>query len=292
MKMILRISPSKQRAWRMLEHIYGQGDYKAERDIANRVGEVRFQLEAGTPTHDHHFDAGLLLARHHGKGKEAKHVIFSAEELPHATPEQYQHALNGVVAAALDFAAKHAPGHDFILVPHLDRHHPHCHMVLCASDSERCIDWGPSDLRGFQGLDFVSPENKARYQLEPGRGKGKRPAGVGRVAYDHAVAHDFHQTKERSLAERLDYDKILKAVADGDIKVARRTKNGKPLSVFLDGKAVRLSTIRKAAAAGTGSGPGDGQNGGAAQIIAAPRSTRRRAHRRSQPRANAPVRGR
>jgi hypothetical protein len=52
MKMILRISPSKQRAWRMLEHIYGQGDYAPERDITNRLGIGAFQLEAGYPLRD------------------------------------------------------------------------------------------------------------------------------------------------------------------------------------------------------------------------------------------------
>jgi hypothetical protein len=288
MKMIVRVSPSKQRAWRMLEHIYSQGDYKAERDISNRVGEVRYQLASGVPTLDPKFDANLLLSRHHGKGKEARHLIFSGEELPNATPEQYQHALNGIVAAALDFAAARAPGHDFILVPHSDRHHPHIHLILAASNSERCIDWGPNDLKKVQGLDFVSPAVQALYQLEPGRGKGKRPPGVGRVAYDHAVAHDFHETHEQKIAVKLDYERILQAITDGDITVSRKTKNGKPLSVVLDGRVIRLSTLRKANAPAGSTGPAQPT----APSVAAPGQSRRRARARSQQRANGRVLGR
>jgi hypothetical protein len=287
MKMILRVSPSKQKAWRMLEHVYGQGDYKAERNIANRVGEVRYQLASGFPTLDPQFDAQLLLANHHGKGKEARHLIFSAEELPNATPEQYQHALDGVVAAAVDFARVEAADHDFIIVPHCDRHHPHCHMVLCASSGQRCIDWGPDQLKKFQGLDFVTPATKALYQLIPGRGAGKRPPGVGRVAYDHAVTHDFHQTNERNLANKLDYELILKAINDGDIQVSRRTKAGKPLSVVLDGKVVRLSTLRKASLAASDPGPGGGEAAGAPRTVATARQNRRSSARpRPQSRAN------
>ena len=213
--------------------------------------------------------------------------------MPNATPAAFQFALNAVVAAAVDFAATQAPGHDYIIVPHSDRFHPHCHLALSASNSRRCIDWGPNDLKIFQGLSFLASATKALYQLEPGRGKGKRPAGVGRVAYDHAVAHDFHQTKERSLAERLDYDKILKAVAAGDIGVSRRAKNGKPLSIIIDGRRVRLSTLRKAAEAGPGPGPGGGEDSAAPCATAAPRPNRRRSTRaRPQLRPQNPVLGR
>ena len=102
-------------------------------------------------------------------GARTRHLIFSAEEMPNATEAEYQHALDGVVAAALDFAMKEAPGHDFIIVPHKDRHHPHCHLALCASDSERCIDWGVSDLKNFQGLSgnqqYVLVEQGTTYVL-------------------------------------------------------------------------------------------------------------------------------
>jgi len=292
MKMIVRVSPSKQRAWRMLVHIYSQGDYKAERDISNRVGEVRYQLASGVPTLDPKFDANLLLSRHHGKGKEARHLIFSGEELPNATEAEYQHALDGVVAAAVDFAMNEAPGHDFILVPHRDRHHPHCHLALCSSNSRRGIDWGPNDLKNFQGLSFLRPATQQLYQLISGRGRGKRPAGVGRISYANAVTHDFHQTNEYELANKLDYEAILKAIADGVLTVSRRTKSGKPLSVLIDNKPVRLSTLRKAAQAGTGSGPGGGEDSAAPGAVASPRPQQRRARPRPQPRAQGRVLGR
>lgn len=291
MKMILRISPSRQKAWRMLEHIYGQGDYAPERNLTNRLGIGAFQLEAGYPMRDAKHDAALLLAKHHNKGKEARHLIFSAEEMPNATEAEYQHAIAGVVAAAVDFAKSEAPGHDYIIQAHLDRHHPHAHMALCASAGQRCIDWGPKDLVRFQGLEFLAPATQTRYQLEPGRGKGKRPAGVGRVAYDHAVAHDFHATKEHTTAERLDYERVFQAIASGELTVSRRNKAGQPLSVLIDGKPVRLSKIRKAAQASPGPDSSEAPNS-APGTAPAPGNTQRRARPRPQRRANSRVRTR
>lgn len=295
----------------MLEHIYGQGDYAPERAVTDRRGEVRYQLEAGVPTLDPKFDAGLLLSRHHGKGKEARHIIFSAEEMPNATEAEYQHALSGVVDAAVDFATTQAPGHDFIIVPHKDRHHPHCHAVLCASDSDRCIDWGAKDLKNFQGLSFLRPETQQHYQLISGRGRGKRPAGVGRISYANAVNHVFHATVEHETANKLDYEHILQAIADGIITVSRKTKAGKPLSVLIDGKAVRLSTLRKASgnagsddsaadatgSLGTGSFPGTAHPAKITQTaqptvaaVAPAGATQRRTRPRPQPRAARSVR--
>lgn len=285
MKMIVRVSPSRQKAWRMLEHIYGQGDYAPERNVTDRRGEYRYQLDAGVPTFDPHFDAGLLLTNHHGKGKEARHVIFSGEEMPHATETEYQHAIAAMVSAAVDFAAVYAPGHAYIIQSHLDRFHPHAHMVLCASDGQRCVDWKPEQLKKIQGLDFLSETTKAQYQLISGRGRGKRPAGVGRISYANAVNNEFHATKEHQTAVKLDYERILQAITDGDITVSRKTKNGKPLSVVLDGRVIRLSTLRKANAPAGSSGPAQPT----APSVAAPGQGRRRARARSQQRANGRV---
>jgi len=245
MKMIVRISATKQKAWRIIEHVYGPGDYKPERAITNRLGPRAWNLPVGYPTGHPKFDAMLLLANHHGKGKEARHVIFSAPEMPEATPEEFAHAVSAMVASAEDFASKHAPGHAYIVQGHLDRYHPHAHLILNASNQKKCVDWGPEQLRGFQSLDFLSPTTKNKFQLEPGRGQGKRPRGVGRVSYDHAVNGDFNKTRERQTAEQLSYEKILEGINAGTIEVTRKTKAGKPLSVRLNGKTIRLSTIRK-----------------------------------------------
>lgn len=287
MKMIVRISATKQKAWRIAEHIYGQGDYKPERNITNRLGPRAFKLNVGYPTGHPKFDAALLLAHHHGRGKEARHLIFSGEELPTATPEQYQHAIAAMVAAAEDFAAKHAPGHAYIIQSHLDRFHPHAHMIMCASNGQRCIDWGPEQLKGFQSLDFLSTTTQNKYQLEPGRGHGKRKPGVGRIAYNHAVTGELHQTKEQQLAERLDYELILAAIDAGTITVSRRTKSGKPLSVVIDGRVIRLSTIRKAAA---NAAIPNGDSGHAATPTATPRTERRRSRARPKQHARVLVR--
>jgi len=244
MKMIVRISATKQKAWRIIEHVYGPGDYKAERNITNRLGPKAWNLPTGYPTGDPKFDAMLLLADHHGKGKEARHVIFSAPEMPEATEEQYQNAVNAMVASAIDFANKHAPGHAYIVQGHLDRFHPHSHLILNSVHKKR-VDWGPEQLRGFQSLDFLSPTTKNKYSLEPGRGQGRRPKGVGRVSYDHATAGEFNKTRERQTAEQFDYASVLKGIDAGTINVARKTKAGKPISVHLNGKTIRLSTIRK-----------------------------------------------
>lgn len=289
MKMILHISPSRQKAWRVLEHVYGQGDYSPERQSTDRVGPLHYQLEAGFPTRDPKFDAGLLMAKHHGKGKEVRHLIFSGEEMPHATPATFQFALDAVVAAAVDFAASQAPGHDYIIVPHQDRHHPHCHLALCASAGERGIDWGAAQLKNFQSLAFLRPETQQHYQLISGRGRGKRPAGVGRISYANAVNHEFHATKEHQTAVKLDYERILTAIETGELAVSRKTKSGKPLSVVLDGRIVRLSTLRKAANAPAGStGPAQPT----APSVAAPGQGRRRSRPRPRQRANGPVRSR
>ena len=205
--------------------------------------------------------------------------------MPGASPVIYMHALAGVIATALDFLRTEAPGHDFILQPHVDRCHPHCHVVLCASDSVKCIDWGPSDLVGFQGLGFLRAETLQKFPLVPGRGRGKRPAGVGRVAYDSAVSNSFHPTKEHSVANKLDYELILRAIEAGELQVSRRTKSGKPLSVFVDGRPVRLSTLRKTAT----SAPSGGDCGNAGGIAATAGNAQRRSRRRPKGKSNGPV---
>jgi len=245
MKMILRISATRQKAWRVLEHVYGQGDYAPERNIADRLGPKAWSLPTGYPTGDPHFDAELLLSNHHGRGKEARHVIFSAPEMPEATEEQYQNAVNAMVASAQDFAQKHAPGQSYIVQGHRDRFHPHSHLIICSSNGKKCIDWGPEQLKGFQSLDFLSEATRNKYNLEPGRGQGKRPRGVGRIAYNHAVQGDCQKTLERQTAEQFSYEKIMEGIDAGTIQVARRTKAGKPISVLLGGKKIRLSTLRK-----------------------------------------------
>ena len=243
---IMRISPGRPQAWRVLEHFYGEGDHKPERDITTRIVPGHFRLEAGFPIRDPHFDSRLLLARHHGRGKEVRHLIFSTQEMPGASNEEYMHALAGVVAVAKDFLAKVVHNHDFILQPHADRIHPHCHVALCSSDGSKCVDWKPKDLIGFQGMDFVTSATREQFNIVSGRGRGQRPVDVGRVAYDSAVKHEFHSTVERKTADALNYELILNAIQSGELEVTRRTKAGKPLSVRLDGKTVRLSTLRKA----------------------------------------------
>jgi hypothetical protein len=247
MKMIVRISATKQPAWRVLEHVYGEGDYRPERRINSRLGPRCYQLEAGVPTGDAKFDSKLLLAAHHGRGKEVRHVIFSGQEMPDANEADYQQAIQAVIAAAHDFAAVHAPGQAYIIQGHLDRFHPHAHMILCASNGMKCIDWGPQQLKGFQSLDYLSAKTKSQYQLEPGRGAGKRKPSVGRLAYDNAVNGEHHKTQDRQTAEQFSYAKVLEGIKAGTIEVSRRAKSGKPLSVLLGGKKIRLSTLRKTA---------------------------------------------
>jgi hypothetical protein len=254
---ILRVSPSRQKAWRVLEHFYGEGDYKPERDITSRIVPGHYRLEAGFPTRDPHFDSRLLLARHHGTGKEVRHLIFSTREMPDASPTQYMHALAGVVAVAMDFLAKEVPNHDFILQPHIDRYHPHCHVALCASNGSKCVDWSPKDLIRFQGMEFVSAATKENFNIVAGRGRGTRKRGVGRLAYDNAVAGEHNKTQEAKTAEQFSYAKVLEGIEAGTIEVARKTKAGKPLSVILAGKRVRLSTLRKSQ---TKSSTGDTKN--------------------------------
>ena len=242
---IIRISPSRQRAWRVLEHVYGPGDYQPERAIISRLAPGAYQLEAGYPMRDPKHDASLLLAKHHGRGKEVRHVIISTREMPDATQAEYNQALNAVLVAAVEFARKAAPGCDFIAQPHTDRHHPHVHLTICASDGHKCVDWNAKDLSNFQGLSFLSTQTKQAHNLVPGRGRGKRPKGVGRVAYNHAVQGDCQPTREQQTAQQFSYQAVLAGIEAGTIAVTRRKKNGTPLSVLLDGKKIRLSTLRK-----------------------------------------------
>lgn len=109
---------------------------------------------------------------------------------------------------------------------------------------------------------------------------------MGRVAYSSAVSNQFHSTKEHALAESLDYERILHAIEAGELVVSRRSKAGKPLSILIDGKAVRLSTLRKANGVNPAAPPADP---GAAQ---SPGIAGRRSRGRSQRRTNGPVRGR
>lgn len=119
------------------------------------------------------------------------------------------------------------------------------------------FDWKPADLVRFQGLEFLTPGTREKYNLISGRGRGRRSAGVGRISYANAVNQEFHATKEHTLATQLDYEHILHAIEAGELVVSRRTKAGKPLSVILDGKVVRLSTLRKASGADTTTPPAD-----------------------------------
>ena len=280
MFLILRFQ-KERRLGRILKHNYRlQGKAAAERNYADRRLWKTARCESGCLTFsDWKYDCDLLMTNHHGKGREGRGFILSAPEMPDITEDEFETKLKGIgeVGAELmnlrvaekrtngkwsfrllrpdeqpDKVAGESLAFDlselpYSLLGHRDRFHPHTHGAFCASNGYRCIDFSPRHLIWLQSFAWVSERVRNLYQIESGRGHGRRSREVGRVSYGAATKADYGLSREMNIAQSAPiYSEIIEKIGRGEIEVARRRKDGTPISVLIAGKKIRLSTLRKA----------------------------------------------
>jgi hypothetical protein len=61
----------------------------------------------------------------------------------------------------------YAPGCASLAFVHTDKKHPHIHLIVCNSDSERSLHWTPTMLREMQSMTWIA--NDLAKLVQPGR---------------------------------------------------------------------------------------------------------------------------
>ena len=97
-----------------------------------------------------------LLRQHHGgRSKElAKHVVLSCQDT--IDPVARRAAIRVLRRAAYEFLKTFSPGCAALAFSHNDRLHPHVHLIISNSDSNRSLHWQPKLLRKMQSMEWLS----------------------------------------------------------------------------------------------------------------------------------------
>jgi hypothetical protein len=233
MKIIVHIKDSSRSARKTLAHCYGQGRSIKEVECQDRVVRLINGLEVGTPERNPAADAEKLLIHHHAleKAREVKHVVLSVENLKFV--HSREKAVEGLAQAAQDYAAKYAPGCQYLAVIHQDREHVHAHLVICNSNGKRCIKWSPSHCREMQQ---ITPWCSVK-MFTPGKKQGLT---CGELSSLSRRLEKTELAKLVKLSPKQIYDQFK------DDPKTRWTEDGKRMiSIEMNGKRIRISTIEQ-----------------------------------------------
>ena len=159
----------------LIKHCLGEG--RSDREIddgKSRVDAVLEQGLVGQPDsgNPREMRDNLLRLNHASKSKEqAKHVVLSFEDT--TDPAARRAAARILRRMTFEFLKAYAPGCASLAFVHLDRAHPHCHLIIANSDGERAIHWTPKMIREMQSMTWLSRDLSTL--VESGR-KGHRRA--------------------------------------------------------------------------------------------------------------------
>ena len=159
----------------LIKHCLGEGRSDREIDDGNsRVDAVLEQGLVGQPDsgNPREMRDNLLRLNHASKSKQmAKHVVLSIEDT--TDPAARRAAARILRRMTFEFLKAYAPGCASLAFVHLDRAHPHCHLIIANSDGERAIHWTPKMIREMQSMTWLSRDLSTL--VESGR-KGHRRA--------------------------------------------------------------------------------------------------------------------
>ena len=159
----------------LIKHCLGEG--RSDREIddgKSRVDAVLEQGLVGQPDsgNPREMRDNLLRLNHASKSKQmAKHVVLSIEDT--TDPAARRAAARILRRMTFEFLKAYAPGCASLAFVHLDRAHPHCHLIIANSDGERAIHWTPKMIREMQSMTWLSRDLSTL--VESGR-KGHRRA--------------------------------------------------------------------------------------------------------------------
>lgn len=156
----------------LVKHCLGEGRSVREIDDGqSRVAGVFMSGMAGQPdiSNPRAMRDNLLRLNHAGKSKEmAKHIVLSIEDT--TDPAARKAAVRVLRRMTFEFLKLYAPGCASLAFIHLDRKHPHAHLVVANSNGERSIHWTPKMLREMQSMSWLS--NDLSLMVQSGRKRG------------------------------------------------------------------------------------------------------------------------
>lgn len=211
----------------LLKHCAGEGRSIREVDDGqSRVAGVYMSGLAGQPDigNPRAMRDNLLRLNHGGKAKEvAKHVVLSFEDTP--DPKARRAAARLLRRMAFEFLKMYAPGCASLAFVHLDRQHPHAHLVIANSDGERALHWTPKVLREMQSMTWLSQDLST--MVQSGR-KGNRRA-----------VHNAYPLARLSLAAE------LAALPLAELEKISWVQRGSTRVFFYKERRIRERTINK-----------------------------------------------
>jgi hypothetical protein len=175
-------------------------------------------LRLGGITGDIAVDAGALVDRHEGNGAEVKHVVLSLRE-------ENAELLRQVSAAWVNWFA---PGRNWLAGIHGN----HVHLAVESEGSDgRALDFDKKDTYTMVKMEWTDLVRSA---------KGTVSSAVERFAQKNAAVvaglSCFGELQRWAEGQ----------VKNGRLKAARRDRDGRLLSIEMDGERVRLKSVIKA----------------------------------------------
>lgn len=153
----------------LIKHCLGEGRGEKEFDDGkSRVASVdACGLVGASNTANPAAMRDNLLRHHHGgRSKElAKHIVLSGAD--ESDPEKRRAAFRILRRLAFLFLKTYAPGCASLAFVHTDKKHPHIHLIVCNSDSERSLHWTPTMLREMQSMIWITKD--LAKLVQPGR---------------------------------------------------------------------------------------------------------------------------
>ena len=144
----------------LIKHCMGEGRSIREVDDGqSRVAGLYMSGLAGQPDgkNPRAMRDNLLRLNHAGKSKEmAKHIVLSIEDT--TDPAARRAAARILRRMAFEFLKIYAPGCASLAFIHLDRKHPHAHLIIANSNGERSLHWTPKILREMQSMSWLSQD--------------------------------------------------------------------------------------------------------------------------------------
>jgi hypothetical protein len=211
----------------LIKHCIGEGRSVREVDDGkSRVDAIIAQGLAGQPDskNPRAMRDNLLRLNHGGKSKEvAKHVVLSFED--ETNPAARRAAARILRRMTFEFLKTYAPGCASLAFVHLDRAHPHCHLIIANSNGERAIHWTPKMIREMQSMTWLSRDLSTL--VESGR-KGHRRA-----------VHDAYPHARLSLAAE------LAALPTAELEKISWVQRGSTRVFMYKGRRIRERTIER-----------------------------------------------
>jgi hypothetical protein len=211
----------------LIKHCLGEGRSVREIDDGkSRVDAIIEQGLVGQPDsgNPREMRDNMLRLNHASKSKEqAKHVVLSFED--ETNPAARRAAARILRRMTFEFLKVYAPGCASLAFVHLDRKHPHAHLVVANSNGERSIHWTPKMLREMQSMSWLS--NDLSLMVQSGRKRGGN------------AVHNAYPLARLSLAAE------LAALPSAELEKISWVRRGSTRVFSYKGRRIRERTIER-----------------------------------------------